>query len=81
MRWIRVHEAIFWIEHKGVCHLYDALMPEGDAIRTTTKMWLERNETLILKVRATDLSALRAALNMWLRLINVAYEMQEIVHG
>ncbi|MDD1673129.1 MAG: hypothetical protein LUP99_01820 [Methanomicrobiales archaeon] len=84
MRWIRVHEAIFRIEHEDARHLYDSLKPESEddtGPRTITRVWLEGNETLILQVQATDLSALRAALNMWLRLINVAYEMQEIVHG
>lgn len=40
---------------------------------------MEGNETLVLSVSAADLPALRAALNTWLRLMNIANEMQEIV--
>ncbi len=34
---------------------------------------------LILEVAATDIPALRAALNTWLRLINIALEVREAV--
>jgi KEOPS complex subunit Pcc1 len=80
-----VHEAIFRVDHPHARHLFEALKPEETdeaGPRITTKVWLEGDTTLVLTVQASDLSALRAALNMWLRLINVAYEMQEIVtHG
>jgi tRNA threonylcarbamoyladenosine modification (KEOPS) complex Pcc1 subunit len=36
-----------------------------------------RTSTLVLEVTAQDTAALRAALNMVLRLVNVADEMQE----
>jgi len=78
-----VHEAIFRVDYRDARHLLAAIEPEAqDEVgpRTTTKVWLEGEETLVLQVLAADISALRAALNMWLRLINVAYEMQEIVH-
>jgi KEOPS complex subunit Pcc1 len=82
---MRVHEGIFQVEHEHARHLLEALKPEEHAeagSRTTTRVWLEGDTTLILQVQASDISALRAALNMWLRLINVAYEMQELVyHG
>lgn len=77
-----MHEAIFRIEHEHAKHLFEALRPEAiDEVgsRTTTRVWMEGNTILVLSVQASDISALRAALNMWLRLINVAYEMQELV--
>jgi KEOPS complex subunit Pcc1 len=80
-----VHEAIFRVEHQQARHLFEALKPEeaGETgPRTATRVWLEGDTTLVLWVQASDIPALRAALNMWLRLINVAYEMQELVsHG
>jgi KEOPS complex subunit Pcc1 len=78
-----VHEAIFRVEHEQARHLYTALSPEQEdeaGLRTTTRLWMDGEKTLVLQVQAADISALRAALNLWLRLINVAYEMQEIVH-
>jgi KEOPS complex subunit Pcc1 len=82
---MRVHEAIFQVEYIHARHLFEALKPEETdeaGPRTTTRLWLEGDTTLVLSVQASDIPALRAALNMWLRLINVAYEMQELVtHG
>jgi KEOPS complex subunit Pcc1 len=82
---MQVHEAIFRVEHEHARPLYEALRPEEQGemgSRTSTNVWLEGDTTLVLQVQASDISALRAALNMWLRLINVAYEMQELVyHG
>jgi KEOPS complex subunit Pcc1 len=40
---------------------------------------LEGDDVIILSVAAEDTSALRAALNMYLRLISVADEMQDLV--
>jgi KEOPS complex subunit Pcc1 len=80
-----VHEAVFRIDHEHARHLFEALKPEETGEtgpRTTTRVWMEGETTLVLSVQASDIPALRAALNMWLRLINVAYEMQELVsHG
>lgn len=60
--------------------LFDAVKPELDDIgRSCVDLRLEDDKVLVLRVSADDLSALRAALNTWLRLINVAKEMQEIV--
>lgn len=47
--------------------------------KSSTRVRLEGDDTLVLEVAATDISGLRAALNTWLRLINIALEMQEIV--
>ena len=60
--------------------MYQALLPEtGDMGRTRVDLHMEGNETLVLSVSAADLPAMRAALNTWLRLMNIANEMQEIV--
>ena len=56
--------------------IYEALLPEldQDYQRTRTTLGLE-NEVLILKVEANDTVSMRAALNGWLRLIKITYEM------
>ncbi|MDD1677908.1 MAG: hypothetical protein LUO93_01830 [Methanomicrobiales archaeon] len=80
-----MHEAIFRVEHPHARLLFKALKPEEkdeNGPRTATRVWLEGESVLVLSVQASDIPALRATLNMWLRLINVAYEMQELVtHG
>lgn len=79
------HEAIFRFEGEGMALIYRSLAPEqedGVGFRSSTELYLESDRRLVLHVRAADTSALRAALNMWLRLISVASEMQEMVnHG
>jgi KEOPS complex subunit Pcc1 len=47
--------------------------------RSITRCWLEGEDTLVLNVEAQDIAALRAALNMVLRLVNVADEMQDLM--
>jgi KEOPS complex subunit Pcc1 len=47
--------------------------------RSVTRCWLEGTTTLVLQVEAEDTAALRAALNMYLRLVNIASEVQELV--
>lgn len=56
--------------------IYEALLPElsEDYQRTKTTIRLLDN-SLILNVEANDLVSMRAALNGWLRLIKIAYEM------
>ncbi|HVP93980.1 MAG TPA: KEOPS complex subunit Pcc1, partial [Methanoregulaceae archaeon] len=46
--------------------------------RSNAECWLESGDILVLQVMASDVGALRASLNMWLRLVNVAKEMQEL---
>ena len=75
-------EALFRFTTSHAAAIYAALSPElPDEVnpRSTTQCWLEGNDTLVLKVEADDTSSLRAALNMYLRLVNVADEMQQIV--
>ena len=56
--------------------MYGALLPElgQDYQRTRTTLKL-KGEVLVLKVEANDLVSMRAALNGWLRLIKITYEM------
>ena len=75
------HEAVFRFLTPHATHIYQALVPElTDEVntRTSSRCWLEGENVLVLSVEAQDIAALRAALNMLLRLINVADEMQEI---
>ncbi|CVK32208.1 hypothetical protein MBBA_1030 [Methanoculleus bourgensis] len=46
--------------------------------RSSVRVRLAGDDTLVLEVTATDIPALRAALNTWLRLINIAVEVREI---
>ncbi|MDH7510960.1 MAG: KEOPS complex subunit Pcc1 [Methanolinea sp.] len=73
------HEAIFWFTDARAKTLFCALDPEVSEElnpRSHAECTLEDPRTLVLKVRARDIPALRASLNMWLRLVNVADEMQ-----
>jgi len=62
--------------------IYRALEPElADEVnpRSTTRCWTEGDSTLVLEVEAQDTASLRAALNMYLRLVNVSDEVQDTV--
>ena len=74
------HTAEFRFTTPHAERIYRSLLPElADEVnpRSATRCSLE-GETLVLIVEAEDLAALRAALNMFLRLVNIADEMQEI---
>ena len=76
------HEAIFRFSTDHAEQIYRALQPElSDEVnpRSITRCWLEGPTILILQVCAEDSAALRAALNMYLRLVNVADEVQGLV--
>gem|GEM_PF-199592 len=76
------HKAVLKIECENAHSLFRVLKPEfGDEFgtRITTEVKVEEDRKLLLQVTAKDIPALRATLNMWLRIINVAYEMQELV--
>lgn len=80
------HTAVFRFTGPDIGQVYQAVAPEmaGEVnVRSRTQAWVEDKDTLVLVVRASDIGALRASLNMWLRLVNVAKEMQEIIpnHG
>ncbi|CAG0954070.1 MAG: KEOPS complex subunit Pcc1 [Candidatus Methanoperedens sp.] len=56
--------------------IYEALLPELDQDYQRTKTSLmPKGDTLFLKVEANDIVSMRAALNGWLRLIKITYEM------
>jgi len=76
------HNAVFRFTGSGIGNVYQAIAPEiaGEVnARSQARCWIEAPDTLVLVVRASDTGALRASLNMWLRLVNVALEMQEII--
>ena len=76
------HEAVFRFKSKNAGKIYQALLPElSDEvnIRSSARCTLEGDDVLVLSIAAEDTSALRASLNMHLRLISVADEMQDLV--
>ena len=76
------HTAVFRFTTPHARNIYQAIEPElaGEVnFRSTTRACVEDENSLVLTVEAADSAALRAALNMVLRLVNVADEMQEIV--
>ena len=78
------HEALFRFRSARAKHLFHALFPEMDGEcnpRSKAECLLEPPDTLVLRVHAADVAALRASLNMWLRLILVADEMQELLNN
>ncbi len=75
------HEAVFRFVTGNAERISRAIGPElSDEVnpRSETQFWIEGDDTLVLQVRAEDTAALRAALNMFLRLVNVADEVQEL---
>jgi KEOPS complex subunit Pcc1 len=76
------HEAVFRFTSDNAEQIVLAVTPElADEVnaRSTTRCWLEGPSSLVVKVEAEDTAALRAALNMILRLVNVADEVQGLV--
>ncbi len=76
------HEAIFRFSTDNAEQIYRALLPElADEVnpRSATRCRLEGPRMLVLEFSAEDTAALRAALNMYLRLVNVADEVQGLV--
>ena len=74
-----MHAAIFTIQIMHAAIICDAISPEeGDEEhfgRSQGFCTLHDEDTLELSIQASDLPAFRAALNSWLRLIQVASEM------
>jgi KEOPS complex subunit Pcc1 len=76
------HEAVFRITSDRAPVIYRALLPElSDEVnpRSVTVCELVDDRVLILRISAQDIAALRAALNMVLRLVSVADEVSELV--
>jgi KEOPS complex subunit Pcc1 len=74
------HTAVFSCRSHRAREIYHALTPEIGEInpRTEVGVALEGDDLLVISVAADDIPALRAALNMWLRLVSVASEMLEV---
>ena len=76
------HRAIFQFRHPLAEQIYRAVAPEmaGEVHpRSSAYCALEGPSLITLSIDAADVPAMRASLNMWLRLINLATEMQELV--
>lgn len=76
------HVAVFRFTSDHADRIYRALQPElPDEVnpRSSTRCVLEMPDTLVLTTEAQDTASLRAALNMYLRLVNVADEVASLV--
>ncbi|HXW99548.1 MAG TPA: KEOPS complex subunit Pcc1 [Methanomicrobiales archaeon] len=73
------HTAVFTCTTPRAREIHEVLVPEIGEInpRTEVGITLEGTDQLVISVAAEDVPALRAALNMWLRLVSVAAEMLE----
>jgi KEOPS complex subunit Pcc1 len=79
---VTVHEAIFRFSTPHAKQIFMALAPElCDEVNPRSRIHcsIEGEAALVLTIEAQDIPALRAALNMFLRLVNIADEMQDIV--
>jgi len=79
---VALHEATFRFFVPNATEIMSALAPElCDEVnpRSQIRCRVEEPDTLVLTIEAQDIAALRAALNMFLRLVNVADEMQDVV--
>lgn len=74
------HTATFRFTTPDARALYLSVCQEmGDVgDRSSVRIRLESDDMLVLDVSATDIPALRAALNTWLRLVTIAVEMREL---
>jgi len=75
------HEAIFRFTTEHAGRIFRSLEPElADEVnpRSLVSCSLESGDELVIRVKAQDIASLRAALNMYLRLVSVADEMQEV---
>jgi len=78
------HRATFLFETPNASAIHASVGPEeaGEEWcgRSAARIRREAN-TLVLEVEAADLPALRASLNMWLRLVNVADEVCDLARA
>ena len=78
------HDVIFRFTTDRAGRILRSLEPElADEVnpRSRVRCRLDGDDTLVLEVEADDTPSLRAALNMYLRLVNVADEMQQVGTG
>jgi KEOPS complex subunit Pcc1 len=79
---VAINKAIFRFSTPHAQLICQVLAPElTDDVnsRSTTRCWIENENMLVLNVEAQDITSLRATLNMVLRLVNVADEMQDLM--
>lgn len=79
-----LHEATFRFSTPHAQNIFAALAPElCDEVNPRSRIHcrLDDEQVLVLTVEAKDTAALRAALNMFLRLISTADEMQDFVRS
>jgi len=75
-----MHQVIFRIETPYAPVICEAISPESEdeySGRSQSRCRMCADNILEISLEASDLSALRAALNTWLRLIQVASEIVE----
>ncbi|RLI77032.1 hypothetical protein DRP05_11385 [Archaeoglobales archaeon] len=70
-------KAEFVIETKNSETIYNSIKIEGEA-RSKAKLYLAKDR-LLLRIEAEDLTALRAAINAWLRLIRMCEEVIDVI--
>ncbi|ABD41992.1 conserved hypothetical protein [Methanospirillum hungatei JF-1] len=73
-----MHEAIFTFETPDTGVIVRSLLPEAEtdgAGRSWGTITETSESSFEIRIRAEDLTALRAALNTWLRLVQIAEEM------
>jgi len=75
------HEALFSFQTPDAGLIYESVLPESDdeSGRSFSEVILNSDAEILLRVSAKDIHAMRAALNTWLRLINIANEMKEVI--
>jgi KEOPS complex subunit Pcc1 len=72
------HEAVFTFDTSDAGVIAASLAPESDAGeigRSRGSVHAVSDNSLQIRIQADDLTALRAALNTWLRLVQIAEEM------
>ncbi len=71
-------EFVFEMDEEAARIIHDSLKVEEDESRSKAKIYLEGGR-LTLTLEADDLTALRAAVNAWLRFIKVCKEIIEVL--
>lgn len=59
--------------------IYEALRVEAGREIPRTKVNIEKNEEIIIEIIAEDTHALRAAINSYLRWIELSYNIMEVI--
>lgn len=76
------HRAEFEIQTPAAQVIFAALMPEivnDDQSRSNIRCTTKEVDSISIEISASDIPALRASLNLWLRLAGVSEEMHDIV--